>query len=466
MDGSGQEPADGVADVQRGRGAEQLEDGGDPHQTEQAAAHQADDHGQDGVAPPAQAAGQRVHDAAEEVAGADDLHPGQPGGDDRFIGGIEVEQPLTGKVGTAAQHNADHHGAEQAVPHDAVEVVIPAGTHVLAGEGDCSLSKGVHASVDEALDVGSGRVARHDRGAEGIDRRLDDDIGEAEHGALQTGGQTDLQDLHQRPLVEAQMPQVEVKGAFFFHEQDGDHKGGDRLADDGGQRHARHAHLEQDDEDEVQHHIDDAGHSQTVQRAAGVAYGAQQRGVEVVQHGHRHPDEVDLQIQRRKVNDVFRAGHQFQQAACREKADKGQQHTADEPQRDRSLDGVLHPALVFGTKAAGCDDVRAQRKPYEQVDQQVDERTVRADSGQRGAAREPSDDHHVCSIEQELQNAGCCQRQGKQDDLFQQRAAGQIARPGQLCHESLPPCIRLRSKNRCFSSESAAFRRGRRNFLL
>ena len=87
-----------------------------------------------------------------------------------------------------------------------------------------------------------------------------------------------------------------MKGAFFFHEQDGDHEGRDRLADDGGQRHARHAHLEQDDEDEVQHHIDDAGHSQTVQRAAGVAHGAQQRGVEVVQHGHRHPDEVDLQI--------------------------------------------------------------------------------------------------------------------------------------------------------------------------
>ena len=53
MDGSGQEPADGVADVQRGRGAEQLEDGGDPHQTEQTAAHQTDDHGQDGVAPAA-----------------------------------------------------------------------------------------------------------------------------------------------------------------------------------------------------------------------------------------------------------------------------------------------------------------------------------------------------------------------------------------------------------------------------
>ncbi len=80
------------------------EDGGDPDQTEQAAAHQADDHGHDRVAPAAQAAGQRVHYAAQEVGSADDPHPGQARGHHGFIGGVKVEQDLTAKVSAAAQN--------------------------------------------------------------------------------------------------------------------------------------------------------------------------------------------------------------------------------------------------------------------------------------------------------------------------------------------------------------------------
>ena len=190
-----QDPADGVAEIEGGGRAEQLEDGGDPDQTEQAAAHEADHHRQDGVAPAAQTAGQHVHAAAEQVGGADDVHTGQTGRDHGLVGGVEVEQLFAQQGGTTAQHEAGDGGAEQTVAHDAVEVVVAACAHVLAGEGDGGLREGVHGRVDEALEVGGGRVARHDSGAEGVDRRLDDDVGEAEHGALQPGGQADAQDL-------------------------------------------------------------------------------------------------------------------------------------------------------------------------------------------------------------------------------------------------------------------------------
>ena len=230
------------------------------------------------------------------------------------------------------------------------------------------------------------------------------------------------------------MPQVEVEGTFLPDEQDGDHDSGNGLADDGRQRHTGHAHLEEDDEHEVQHHIDDAGHGQTVERAAGVAHSTQQRRAEVVQHGHGHPDEVDLQVEGRKANDIFRAGHQFQQTARRKEAYKGQQHAADETQRHRRLDRILDAAFIFGTKAAGGHDIGTQRKADEEVDQQVDERTVGADSGQCRAAHKPPDHNDVGRVKEELQDAGRCQRQGKQDDLFQHRAGGQVARAGRLCH--------------------------------
>ncbi len=77
---------------------------------------------------------------------------------------------------------------------------------------------------------------RHDRGAKGIDGRLDHHVGQAEHGALQTGGQADLDDLQHGFLVEAQMPQIKVHGTLFPDQQHRDHNGGYRLAEDGGQR--------------------------------------------------------------------------------------------------------------------------------------------------------------------------------------------------------------------------------------
>ena len=140
----GEYPADGVAEVKHRGGVEQPEDGGDPDEAQQAAAHEADHHRQDGVAPAAQTAGQNIHAAAEQIGGADDVHTGQTGSHHDLIGGVEVEQLFAQQGSTAAQHEAGDGGAEQAVAHDAVQVVVPAGAHVLAREGDSGLGESVH----------------------------------------------------------------------------------------------------------------------------------------------------------------------------------------------------------------------------------------------------------------------------------------------------------------------------------
>ena len=184
MHRGGQNPADGVADVQHERGAVQLEDGGDPHQTQQAAADQAHHHGQHAVTQAAQAAGQCVHDAAQQVGAADHPQALVSGGDHGLVRGVEVQQLPTSQCRTAAQKNAGDHGAQQAVAHHAVQIVILACTHVLAGKGHGGLCKGVHGRVDEAFQIGRCRASGHDRGAEGIDGGLDHHIGQAEHGAL------------------------------------------------------------------------------------------------------------------------------------------------------------------------------------------------------------------------------------------------------------------------------------------
>ena len=100
------------------------------------------------------------------------------------------------------------------------------------------------------------------------------------------------------------------------------------------------------------------------------------------------------------------------------KAHKGHQHTAGKAQGDGGLHRFMNAHIVFCAVAAGRHNVCAQRKAHEQVHQQVDQRAVGADSGQRRAACKPAHHNDVRRIEQQLQNAGCRQGQCKQDDLF------------------------------------------------
>ena len=228
-----------------------------------------------------------------------------------------------------------------------------------------------------------------------------------------------------------------MQRAGLPHQHGGDHAGGDGLAEDGGQRHTGYAHPEPDDEHQIQHHVDDAGGRQAVQRTLGVAHSAQQRTAEVVQHTHGHPDEVDLQVQSRQIDDVLRAAHEFQQSPGGKEADKGQQNAADQTQRHGGVHRVLHAALVLCAEAPRCHHIGTQRQADEQVDQQVDERTVGADRRQSRAAGKAADNDHIGGVEQQLQNAGCRQGKGKQNDLLQHGAGGQVGSPAGLCHEEM-----------------------------
>ncbi len=155
--------------------------------------HKAYHHGQHAVAQPAQAAGQHVHDAAQQIEAANQAQPLGAGGDDRSVRGVEAQQLVPRQCCATAQHKAGHHDTQQTVADHPVEVVVLARADILAGKGNSGLCKGVHGGVHKALQIGGSRVARHHHGAEGVDGRLDDHIGKAEHRALQPGRQADEQ---------------------------------------------------------------------------------------------------------------------------------------------------------------------------------------------------------------------------------------------------------------------------------
>ena len=89
------------------------------------------------------------------------------------------------------------------------------------------------------------------------------------------------------------------------------------------------AHVENDDEDQVEYHVDNSCNKQEKERALGVSKGAQDGCAEVIEHIGRHPDEIDAHIERRLVENVFRSPHQGEHRLRQENADKNQDGPRD-----------------------------------------------------------------------------------------------------------------------------------------
>lgn len=75
-----------------------------------------------------------------------------------------------------------------------------------------------------------------------------------------------------------------------------------------------------------------------VQRPLGIALRPQQGGAEVVDHGGRHAQEVDPQIQRGQIQHVLRGLHPDQDGPGTEDAHHCQHQAADDAQQDGGVD--------------------------------------------------------------------------------------------------------------------------------
>ena len=97
------------------------------------------------------------------------------------------------------------------------------------------------------------------------------------------------------------------------------------------------------------------------------------------------------------------------------------------------MHGAVHGLAVAAADGVGDDDVRAERDADKQVQQQTDDRTVRADGGHGNGAqltREVADDGDVGRVEQLPEDTGRRDRQGIARELAPER-------PGEHVHVPL-----------------------------
>lgn len=201
---------------------------------------------------------------------------------------------------------------------------------------------------------------------------------------------------------------------------------GNALGNDRGQGDARHAHVQDNHREEVEHHVYAPGDEQKVQRTLGIADGAQNGRSKVIKHDDRHAGKVDLHVKRRLADDVLRRAHEQQERFGQQHADENQRNAGDETDRDGGVNRIAQLRLVARADIARRQHVCADRKTHKDVDEQVDQRRRGADRRERLTAGELADHNDVGGVEQQLQNAREHQRNGEQKHFSQQRAVHHV----------------------------------------
>ena len=420
------DPGDRVGQEQHQKGAVQWEYGIDPHHPQHAHAKDADNHGRQRRAKPPHGAYQHIHYAAGKIGHAHHQHALQTVLDDLWVDGVDAQQRGAQQIGPHAQHQAHACHQQQVVPHHLGDAVEFLSAVVLPCKAEGGLGEGVHGRPDKALDIAAGSAARHGDGAKGVHRGLDEHVGDGEGGALNARGHADLHHLQQLVLVDGELFQLYPVDCVALHQAQQHQRGRDALGNHRGDGHAFHAHVEDDDEDQIQDDVDHPGNEQEIQGPLGVPHRPQDSRAKVVEHHHRHADKIDAHVQHRLADHIFGGAHHLQQGPGKGNAQKDQHHAANQADQHRRVHRLVQVLALARPIVPGHQHVDADGKADKQVDNQLDESAGRTHRRQGLGAHKLPHHNDVRRVEQQLQNARKGQRDGKPDGFPHQGAVGHV----------------------------------------
>ena len=126
---------------------------------------------------------------------------------------------------------------------------------------------GLHRQQDELVDLVKRRPAGHAVRTEHIDIRLYEHVGKRRDRHLYGRRYADAEDFFEHFQMDAQIAQPQPDAGVAAHERDDDQQRGDALRDDRRERHAGNAHIEHDDEQQIEPGVDQRGDDKKIERA-------------------------------------------------------------------------------------------------------------------------------------------------------------------------------------------------------
>ena len=192
------------------------------------------------------------------------------GVDDAIGNGIRVADKEPEKLGDEYVHEyagdlRGHHGGQGSEKRAFFGSGDVSGTQILAYKGGQGHAHRGHGQERETLNFGVGTLAAHGTGTKGIDVGLNDHISQADHGILDTGGQTLPDDPPHHFLVPIELPEVQPQ--MFLRLPAHPHQAQNHakpLGNDRGNGRTGNAPMEHGNKQQIQNHIGNRGNKEIV----------------------------------------------------------------------------------------------------------------------------------------------------------------------------------------------------------
>ena len=338
-------------------------------------------------------------------------------------GGVIVENGHEIFAEAQDQRNgrAQHHRAlDQAQRERLFAAAQLARAKVLSHKRRARLREGVQNVVGDDLDVKGRARGRHDHRAERVDGRLDDDVRCGKHRALHARRQADAQDAAKDRKVDFERARLQMNFLRRAAQSSVKQRRADGVGDDRRDGHAVDRHMQNDDEENVQRHVQNARGRQRDQRDLRLADAPENGRLKVIKQDHRHAGQIDAQIQKRQREHIIRHVERPQKRRRDQFPKQRHKKSSDDGDQDGGMDGLFDCVVLSLPDGVGDDHVRAQRNADKKIDDQADDRAVCTDSRDRrrsARTRKVADDRHVRRVKKLLQDRCRRHRQRKLRDL-------------------------------------------------
>ena len=309
-------------------------------------------HGYGGMAHSPEGARDQIHDAAQEIGYGGDGKNLQSALDDFCVCSVDAQYLCSEDICAHTHDQRYAGGQDHTVQKHPVHTLCFFHAVILAGKAHACLGHGIDCHIQEAQHIVGGGVAGHGYGAEGIDRGLEQGVGKADHRALDTCRNSNLEDAQQIETVDPQLAEGKLVAAFRAVEAAKHQKAGNTLGSHGADGYACHSPGDHNDKQKIQYDISHAGAEEEQQRPLGVSHRPEDGGSIIIKHEKGHSHKVDGHISDRLIDDISGGPHKNQDRSCSEYADKCHENTADQRQCDGSMYGFRHFFCAAGWQSS------------------------------------------------------------------------------------------------------------------